>query len=78
MATKFYDKNGTELHIGDIVRPDKGRDCRILNINYVEDMEEECMIAQQVLDPLAFSPLTVDNLAKQFTKISENGITKEE
>ena len=77
MTTKFYDKTGVEVHIGDILKSDSGIECTVLNINEVEEMGT-CMIVQQIKDPIAFSPLTVENMALQFTKIGENGITKEE
>lgn len=66
---KFYDKNGVELHIGDTIIPDAGRKLLIVSIFYVEDYQEECMFGQQIEDPLAFSVLTKDNLALQWTKI---------
>ena len=77
MSTKFYDKTGVEVHIGNVLVSDSGIKCTVLNINEVDGFGT-CMIVQQVNDPIAFSPLTVENMALQFTKIGENGITKEE
>lgn len=66
---EFYDKNGILLKIGDHIVPDKGRELSIVSTAYVEDFGEECMFGQQVLDPLAFSVLTQDNLSLQWTKV---------
>jgi hypothetical protein len=67
---KFYDKNGTELKVGDHIIPDEGRELLIVSIAYVEEYKQECMFGQQILDPLAFSLLTQENLSAQWTKIS--------
>lgn len=66
---KFYDKNNTQLQIGDRIAPDKGRELLIVSVFYIEDYDEECMFGQQIEDPLAFSLLTKDNLSKQWTKV---------
>lgn len=65
----FYDKNQKLLQIGDRIIPDKGRELLIVSIAYVVDYEEECMFGQQIEDPLAFSLLTKDNLALQWSKV---------
>ena len=65
----FYDKNGTQVQVGDRIVPDKGRELLIISIEYVEDFEEECMIGQQVVNPLLSSILTQDNLSKQWIKV---------
>lgn len=65
----FYDKNETILRTGDRIVPDKGRELVITSIEYVDDFEEECMIGQQIVNPLLFSVLTQDNLSKQWTKV---------
>lgn len=67
----FRDKNGNELKIGDKIRPDEGRDLAIVSIQYVEDIGDDCMFGQQILDPMAFSLLTKENLATQWTLIEE-------
>lgn len=65
----FYDKNQTPLQVGDRIIPDKGRELLIVSIAYVADCEADCMFGQQVEDPLAFSLLTQENLASQWTKV---------
>ena len=65
----FYDKNQTPLQVGDRIIPDKGRELLIVSIAYVADCEAECMFGQQIEDPLAFSLLTQENLASQWTKV---------
>lgn len=69
----MLDKNGNEIKVGDKIVPadDKGRELLIVSQFYVEEMGEECLFGQQVEDPLAFSPLTQENL-------SENWILKGE
>ena len=65
----FKDKNGTTIKIGDKVRPDEGQILLIVSQFYVEELKEDCLFGQQVENPLAFSPLTQDNLSKQWTVI---------
>ena len=65
----FYDKNKTQLQIGDRIIPDEGRELLIVSIAYVNDFGEECMFGQQIEDPLAFSVLTQENLSFQWTKV---------
>ena len=65
----FYDKHGTLLQVGDRVVPDEGRELLIVSIAFVADCGEDCMFGQQILDPLAFSLLTQENLSKQWTKV---------
>jgi hypothetical protein len=65
----FYDKNQTPLQVGDRIIPDRGRELLIVSIAYVADCEAECMFGQQIEDPLAFSLLTQENLASQWTKV---------
>lgn len=64
----FYDKNNVELHIGDHIVPDIGRELVIVSVAYVAEYDAECMFGQQVEDPLAFSLLTRENLAAQWSK----------
>lgn len=64
----FYDKNGVLLQIGDHIVPDEGRELLIVSILYVEEYGEECMLGQQVENPLLFSILTKDNLSTQWSK----------
>lgn len=65
----FYDKNQIPLQVGDRIIPDKGRELLIVSVAYVEDYDAECMFGQQIEDPLAFSLLTQENLASQWTKV---------
>ena len=65
----FYDKNQTPLQVGDRIIPDKGKELLIVSIAYVPDYETDCMFGQQIEDPLAFSLLTKENLASQWTKV---------
>lgn len=65
------DKNGKEINIGDKIKPDKGRTLLIVSKAYVEDYGEECLFGQQIEDPLAFSPLTQENLSSQWTIVEE-------
>jgi hypothetical protein len=67
---KFYDKNNTLLQVGDRIIPDNGRELLIVSVFYIKDYDEECMFGQQIEDPLAFSLLTKDNLAQQWTKVN--------
>lgn len=66
----FKDKNGKEVKIGDKVRPDIGRVLLIVSQAYVEELGE-CLFGQQIEDPLAFSPLTQENLASQWSVLEE-------
>jgi len=68
---EMVDKNGKEIKIGDKVKPDDGRILLIISQFYVEEMGEECLFGQQIEDPLAFSPLTQENLASQWVVIEE-------
>lgn len=65
----FKDKNGNVVKIGDKIRPDEGRELIVVSIQYVEDMGDDCMFGQQVEDPMAFSLITKENLATQWTKV---------
>lgn len=64
----FYDKNGVELHVGDHIVPDAGRELVIVSEAYVAEYDAICMFGQQVEDPLLFSVLTAENLAAQWSK----------
>ena len=65
----FYDKNGTELAVGDTVAPDEGRKLKIVSQGYYEEMGQEVMFGQQLADLAAFSILTQKNLSLQWTKV---------
>lgn len=65
------DKNGKEIKIGDVVKPDEGKILKIVSQVYVEHIKEECLFGQQVENPLAFSPLTQENLSKQWTIVEK-------
>jgi hypothetical protein len=64
----MLDKNGNEIKVGDKIVPadGKGRELLIVSQFYVEEMGEECLFGQQVEDPLAFSPLTQENLQENW------------
>lgn len=66
----MIDKNGKEIKIGDIVRPDSGRELLIVSQANVEDLGL-CLFGQQIEDPLAFSALTQEDLSNQWTVIEE-------
>lgn len=65
----FFDKNGILLRIGDHIIPDEGRELTIVSIAYVDELNQWCMFGQQVLDPLAFSVLTQEDLSRQWRKL---------
>ena len=68
----FLDKNGKEIKIGDIIKPyGEGRELLIVSQFYVEDLGEKCLFGQQLEDPLAFSPLTKEDLTTQWILIEE-------
>lgn len=66
----MVDKNGKEIKIGDKVKPDIGRILLIVSQFYVEELGE-CLFGQQIDYPLAFSPLTQENLSSQWTVVEE-------
>lgn len=66
----MVDKNGKEIKIGDKIKPIQGRILRIVSEAYVEEMGE-CLFGQQIEDPLAFSPLTQENLSNQWEILEE-------
>lgn len=69
----MVDKNKKEIKIGDKIKPDgDGRILLIVSQTYVEDFGEECLFGQQIEDPLAFSPLTQENLSSQWTIVKED------
>lgn len=65
----FYDKNGTELAIGDHIIPDAGLELQLVSSGYLEEFGEDVMFGQQVENLAVFSILTPENLAKQWTKL---------
>lgn len=68
----FYDKNNTEIGIGDTVISDGGIKLEITEekASYIEfDINEPCLIGRQLDNPLVFSPLTAANLSVQFENI---------
>ena len=67
----FYDKNGTELNIGDHIIPDEGLELAIVSSGYVEAYKDEVMFGQQVANMCCFSILTKENLAKQWTRLED-------
>lgn len=66
----MVDKNGKEIKIGDKVKPDTGRTLLIVSQFEVKELGV-CLFGQQLEDPLAFSPLTQENLAAQWTVVEE-------
>lgn len=66
----MFDKNGKEIKIGNKIKPDEGR---ILLVVSEFDTQElgHCLFGQQIEDPMAFSPLTQENLSSQWTIIEE-------
>jgi hypothetical protein len=64
----FYDKNGTQLSIGDTIIPDEGRALRLVSEGYLDELGQDCLFGQQVDDLMAFSVLTQENLSLQWTK----------
>lgn len=66
---EFRDKNGEIIDIGDIVRPDEGRDCLIISKAKNNELNEVVLYGQQLLDSAAFAILTKEILEKQFTKV---------
>ena len=65
----MVDKNGKEIKIGNKLKPDEGR--ILLVVSHFDNVSDlgECLFGQQIDDPLAFSPLTQENLSKQWTII---------
>ncbi len=65
----MVDKNGKEIKIGDKIKPDKGQ--ILLIVSEFDNVEEfgHCLFGQQIENPLAFSPLTQENLKSQWTVI---------
>ena len=59
------DKNGKEIKIGDKIKPDIGRVLLIVSQFNVPELGE-CLFGQQIENPLAFSPLTQENLSSQW------------
>lgn len=67
----MVDRNGRHIKIGDKIRPIlKGRTLQIVSQMYVPEMGE-CLFGQQIEDPLAFSPLTQENLKEYWILIEE-------
>ncbi|MCD7927365.1 MAG: hypothetical protein LUF80_00645 [Oscillospiraceae bacterium] len=65
----FYDKNGTEIEIGDHIVPDDGMELLIVSSGKIADYAEEVMFGQQLENLCAFSVLTQKNLSAQWTKV---------
>ena len=65
----FYDKDGNQVFVGDIVRPDEGRTCIIISLSYISEMEDLVMVGQQMADPAAFGLITRENMASQWHKV---------
>lgn len=65
----FLDKNGQVVAIGDTLISDAQVTVNVVSQAFVPDLQQTVLFVQQVQDPLAFSYLTADNLALQFTKI---------
>lgn len=67
----MVDKNGKKIKIGDKIKPDD--DGKILLIVSQFEVKElgVCLFGQQIEDPLAFSPLTQENLSLQWSVVEE-------
>lgn len=66
------DKNGKEIKIGDKLQPTAGG-VTLLIVSEMEVPEMgKCLFGQQIEDPLAFSPLTQENLSSQWIVIEED------
>lgn len=65
---EFKDRNGTVLMVGDHIIPEAGRELIIVSRGSIEEYEEEVMFGQQVEDMAAFSILTKEDLANNWTK----------
>lgn len=68
----MVDKNGKEIKIGDKIKPE-GEGRVLLIVSHFNNVEGfgECLFGQQIEDPLAFSPLTQENLSLQWTIVEE-------
>ena len=71
---KFYDMNNIEVNVGDYVEPIEGRKLLVISRGDIAEYPEEVLIGQQVDDLAAFSILTAENLAFQFSLISIRAI----
>ncbi len=65
----FYDKNGTELAVGDHIIPDAGLELQLVSSGYLAEAGETVLFGQQVENLACFSWLTQDNLSRQWTKL---------
>ena len=68
----MVDKNGKEIKIGNKVKPDVMGEI-LLIVSHFDNVPGlgECLFGQQINNPLAFSPLTQENLSAQWTLIEE-------
>lgn len=68
----MVDKNGKEIKIGNKVRPE-GEGEILLIVSHFNNVEGlgECLFGQQIEDPMAFSPLTQENLSSQWVVVEE-------
>ena len=77
MAT-FYDKNGTQLSVGDHIVPDGGLELQIVSSGYLDEFKQEVMFGQQVANLAVFSILTQENLITRWTKVEDDSTTESE
>lgn len=66
----FYDINGIELKVGDYCKPTDGQLVKIVGEERIKELGIDVLVGQQVNDPLAFSPLTPEDLAANFSKVT--------
>lgn len=66
----MVDKNGEEIKIGDKLKPDNGAVLLIVSRINIPELGE-CLFGQQIENPLAFSPLTQENLSSQWEILKE-------
>lgn len=61
----YTDKNGAEIHIGDHIVPDEGRELVI--ISEAAGDESHGLLGSQVINPSMISILTPEDLSRQWT-----------
>lgn len=67
---EFLDMNEVAIRMNDVIRPIEGRDLLIVGIGYHSELGEVVLYGQQILEPSAFSILTADNLALQWSVVT--------
>lgn len=67
----MVDKNGKEIKIGNKIKPDVMGEILLIVSHFDVPGLGECLFGQQIDHPLAFSPLTQEDLSAQWTLIEE-------